>query len=400
MFEKDEVEDFFETVFRLDECDDVTEFLEFAQGKRHDKAEMLTATSQLLTKGRIRSAYILAMLLGKRGQRNLLISIALSVGGLIFRDESEADKGWKYLPSQVRALSMQERKEVYDRHIIPLLSHMWYSVADRPRADYDRVLTFLRLFQSAVPEGFSWQQEMGCKVCEGTALYHFHGDLLERYRVAYYLCQKCGLLASEEPYWLQEAHTADRLPIQDDDFLQRHGAFRDFVALLLRNLFDDKAKFLDYGGGYGLFVRMMRDAGFDFYWQDDVFHNLFAHGCEAVDGDTYGLVTVLDRFQQFVDPVQEVTWIFERSDCLLFTVNLLPDPIPPSNSWEGYRLDGGREIVFYSMESLQALAKRLDLALLSNGVHTHMLSKRSIVSKKIFGGLSCWQAEGREKLFS
>ncbi len=38
--------------------------------------------------------------------------------------------------------------------------------------------------------------------------------------------------------------------------------------------------FLDYAGGYGVFTRLMRDIGFDFYWHDPYTQNLFANGFE------------------------------------------------------------------------------------------------------------------------
>jgi len=36
--------------------------------------------------------------------------------------------------------------------------------------------------------------------------------------------------------------------------------------------------FLDYAAGYGLFVRLMRDAGYNFRWSDLYCQNLFVRG--------------------------------------------------------------------------------------------------------------------------
>ena len=46
-------------------------------------------------------------------------------------------------------------------------------------------------------------------------------------------------------------------------------------------------KFLDYGGGYGILVRLMRDVGYDFYWFDKYSQNIFAKGFECKDKIDY-----------------------------------------------------------------------------------------------------------------
>jgi hypothetical protein len=43
---------------------------------------------------------------------------------------------------------------------------------------------------------------------------------------------------------------------------------RNVTTTLIYFLFNTKGQFLDYGVGYGVFVRLMRDIGFDYYWQD------------------------------------------------------------------------------------------------------------------------------------
>jgi hypothetical protein len=45
-------------------------------------------------------------------------------------------------------------------------------------------------------------------------------------------------------------------------------------------MFDANNRFIDYGGGYGLFVRLMRDAGFDYYWFDKFCDNVLSKGFE------------------------------------------------------------------------------------------------------------------------
>lgn len=401
--EHNETNEFFETLFRLDACDDTHEFLEFVQGKRHDTKDLLSAASQLLNRGRVRSAYILAMLLAKRGQRHLIMSVALSVGGLIFGNSVEEENGLQFLQAQFDALSVEEQQANYDRLVAPVVAHLRLCAIGK--ADNARVTRILQHFKAAVPAAFDWRANV-CKLCGGSAEYCFHAQVMGKHRVAYYLCEQCDFLFTEEPYWLAEAYegivnTQDVDDKDDADGISRTWRMKEFVSMLLRNLFDPKGKFLDYSGSYGLFVRLMRDEGFDFYWQDKHCPNLFARGFEATaitqkegeetkEGEEkYELVTALECFQHFVDPIQELDHIFAQCDAVLFTTRLLPNPVPKAEEWPYYGLESGRHISFYSAKSLRTLAKNKDLTFLSNGTDTHLLAKRPI-SSGVFKGLSRW----------
>ncbi len=52
---------------------------------------------------------------------------------------------------------------------------------------------------------------------------------------------------------------------------------------LILNYFDYTAKFIDYGGGVGVFTRIMRDRGLQFYRQDKYTQNLFAQYFDIAD---------------------------------------------------------------------------------------------------------------------
>ncbi|MEO5353331.1 MAG: class I SAM-dependent methyltransferase [Magnetococcus sp. XQGC-1] len=386
-----EANDFLETVLRLDACEDTREFLDFIQGKRHETQDMLAAMSQLLAKGRVRSSYIIGMLLFKRGQQNLLMSVGLFVGGLIFGNPVEEENGLRHLQSQVDALSDAELQEAHDRLVAPLVNHLW--ACSTAQADSERVLRFLRHFQRAVAEEFDWRPRV-CPLCEGSADYWFHAQLLHKYRVAFYRCDGCDFLCTEEPYWLEEAYAGvvDRRDVDDKDDadgVARALRLKGFVSMLLRNLFDAQAKFLDYEGSYGLFVRLMRDEGFAFYWQDRHCPNLFARGFDRQAEDRYALVTAFECFQHFVNPAAELEHLLEQSDAVLLTTPLLPDPPPRPEDWPHYALEGGRHVSFYSLKSLRKWASSRELTFLSNGTDTHLFARRHI-SNGVFKGLSRW----------
>ena len=89
----------------------------------------------------------------------------------------------------------------------------------------------------------------------------------------------CGYVQTEDPFWLEESYYSS---INDSDtgMMMRNLWHMNVTTTLIYFLFNTKGQFLDYGGGYGVFVRLMRDIGFDYYWQDKYTENLFAQGFE------------------------------------------------------------------------------------------------------------------------
>ena len=68
-------------------------------------------------------------------------------------------------------------------------------------------------------------------------------------------CEHCGFLQTEEPYWLDEAYS-ESINVSDTGYMQRNLMLSEKLTILLALFFDKNAKFLDYGGGYGIFTRL------------------------------------------------------------------------------------------------------------------------------------------------
>ncbi len=120
---------------------------------------------------------------------------------------------------------------------------------------------------------------MKCRLCKSNTEELFEATILGKYNIKYYSCPDCNLLQTENPYWLEEAYNNS---INDTDvgLLDRNIQFAEKIKVLIYYLFERNGKFLDYAGGYGIFTRLMRDIGFDFYWHDPYTENLFAKGFE------------------------------------------------------------------------------------------------------------------------
>ena len=82
-------------------------------------------------------------------------------------------------------------------------------------------------------------------------------------------------------------------------------------------------------GGYGIFTRLMRDIGFDFYWYDPHSINLLARGFETRSKNyKYELVTAFEVFEHFAELIKEIESMLQFSDNILFSTELLPSLIP------------------------------------------------------------------------
>jgi hypothetical protein len=220
---------------------------------------------------------------------------------------------------------------------------------------------------------------MECKICSSETSLFGSAVLLNKHRIQYFRCDSCGFLQTEEPYWFQEAY-CEVIARTDVGLVSRNLTFSQVTQTLISVFFDSDGKFLDYGGGYGLLVRMMRDQGFDFYWHDKWCDNLFAKAFEASEAgtETFELLTAFEVFEHLSHPLDELTEMLRFSKNVLFSTELLPVHAPPLGKWSYYCLEHGQHVSFYTVSSLSALAKRLDVNLYSNGSSLHLFTKKKI----------------------
>ncbi|MEO5351699.1 MAG: hypothetical protein H7835_00550 [Magnetococcus sp. XQGC-1] len=142
-------ESFMDTVLRLDTNESVAELVQCIQSATAPPHELATIALQLLAKERVRPAYILAMLLIKRGFQHLSISLALSIGGLLFNNQTETEKGVAQLSALVDALSAEQQATLRQQILIPNLTPLLNAALER--ADDLALLHVLRVAAGAVP---------------------------------------------------------------------------------------------------------------------------------------------------------------------------------------------------------------------------------------------------------
>jgi predicted O-linked N-acetylglucosamine transferase (SPINDLY family)/glycosyltransferase involved in cell wall biosynthesis len=241
---------------------------------------------------------------------------------------------------------------------------------------------------------------MKCHICNSASQEFSTATLLCKYKVTYFQCTECGFVQTEAPYWLEEAYT-EAIAGSDVGIIRRNLMFSEITGNIILNCFRHEAKFLDYGGGYGLLVRMMRDLGFDYYWQDKFCKNFFAKGLEADERPdlSYELVSAFEVFEHLTQPTDEVSQMLRFSKNILFSTELLPVNNPKPTEWWYYSLHEGQHISIYTYKSLLKLAERFNLNLYSNGSSLHLLTQKEI-SSNFFQKLCLYKPPsiGRESL--
>lgn len=163
-----------------------------------------------------------------------------------------------------------------------------------------------------------------CKVCGSVSEYFDSAYVLNKYNVSYYICSNCGFIQTEDPYWLSEAYS-DEIADSDIGILSRNVFLVEKSKAILSYCLNNNYKsILDYGGGYGIYTRMMRDDGFNVEWYDKYAENIFAKGFEK-SVEHYDIITAFELFEYFDDPVKEISDIFRYGDKLLFSTEIIPN---------------------------------------------------------------------------
>ena len=219
---------------------------------------------------------------------------------------------------------------------------------------------------------------MECKICSANASIFSETKILNKYDIKYYQCYSCGFIQTEEPYWLEESYS-EVINRSDIGLLSRNIELVKITKVLISFFFDRNAKFIDYGAGYGVFVRLMRDNGIKFYWKDAYCENLFAKDFEAIKSDEkYQALTAYEVFEHLVNPKEEIEKMLLYSDSILFSTYLLPPNNPKPGEWWYYAVDHGQHVSIYTKKSIGIIAQKYGLNFYSNGKNIHLLTKKKI----------------------
>ena len=216
---------------------------------------------------------------------------------------------------------------------------------------------------------------MNCRLCNSLISNQFSEAELLGHKIKYFECAQCEYVQTEEPFWLDEAY-ASSINKSDTGIMERNLSNVRIVLATLTLMRKRTEKVVDYAGGHGFLVRLLRDKGIEALWSDRYSENLVARGFEyEKENASVVLVTAFEAFEHFVNPIDEMEKLLSISSNILLTTTLVPHPTPTPSDWWYYGLDHGQHIGFFRFNTLEHLAKEFHLNLISDGQSTHFFSK-------------------------
>lgn len=219
---------------------------------------------------------------------------------------------------------------------------------------------------------------MNCKLCGSDTSPFGELIVLAHHHARYRRCVACGYVFVEDPDWLAEAYADHAIAALDTGIVVRNLWLVDAVDALLRWRYRQVRTALDYGAGSGLFVRLMRDRGYDFRWADPHCENLFALGFEAEPRQRFDLATCFEVFEHLPDPLAVFEDLTRRAPTLLFSTELLPETNNRPGEWHYYAPETGQHIGFFTATSLQQVARRLGRHFATDGRMLHAFSSKPL----------------------
>jgi hypothetical protein len=210
-----------------------------------------------------------------------------------------------------------------------------------------------------------------CIICATPQQFAFTSTALKKYPFEAMICPHCGFLQVQNSHWLAEAY-GDAIAACDTGLVARNLLLAERLLPLIFHLFGANGHFVDFAGGTGLLVRLMRDAGYDFYWSDPYCVNIHARGLEFKEELKYTGVTAFEVLEHLVDPISFVDDAMQKTnaEAFFFTTELFSGLPPNPDEWWYYAFDAGQHISFYQTNTLEVMAKKLDMSFISNaGIH-------------------------------
>lgn len=221
-------------------------------------------------------------------------------------------------------------------------------------------------------------ERLSCPVCERVSAHFGTGLVLGTYEAEYRRCLRCGAVFAADPHWLAESYE-ESIAESDIGLVARNLRTSRVTIRVLRVLFRHARSFLDFGAGNGMFVRMMRDAGYAFRYYDPYGPNIFAKGLESRldDESHFDVGTAFEVLEHLCRPVDELGPLVGSCDAIMATTLVLPEPPPRLDAWWYYALESGQHVILYTERSLDELASRLGLVR-SSAADFHVFSRKRI----------------------
>lgn len=219
---------------------------------------------------------------------------------------------------------------------------------------------------------------MNCKICQSETSDFGEAILMGRHTACYRRCGDCGFIFASDPYWLDEAYSS-AITCSDIGTVSRTESCSLATKAVIDLFYHSTSSFLDYGAGYGMFVRRMRDLGYNFSAYDVHCRNMFAEefALERLDGKHFDLTTAFEVLEHLEEPMDLIGKIFAHTDNLLVTTEIVPEPAPRLSNWWYFAPEHGQHISFYTRKTLSIIAAKWNRSFYSNN-NLHLFSLKPV----------------------
>lgn len=232
--------------------------------------------------------------------------------------------------------------------------------------------------------------KFSCKICNHKA-FNQENDfkILKKFKTNLLICKNCGFQQfSNIGSWIDLAYS-DAIASTDTGIVRRCILNSEFISSYL-TFNKNNHNILDWGTGSGLFVRLMRDKGWNAFGYEPIAVPLLSHPFTYNSLDNieknlnYKLITAFEVMEHIEDPLTFLKKVFNLTDTLIFSTLLVQENF--DKEWWYYSTETGQHISFYTKQSIKYIADLFNcfyFSAMGNSLHILTKSRRNYLIFKI-----------------
>jgi len=184
-------------------------------------------------------------------------------------------------------------------------------------------------------------------------------------------------LQSEEPYWLNEAYE-DAISGYDTGAIHRN-LITQAAVFTVTKILRISGRIIDFGGGFGVLCRLLRDIGLDAYvcdkFADPVFARTFSLELADAKRVPPAMLTAFEVLEHFSNPSEDIAELLSIRPAV-FLASTIPYNGEGADWWY-IGQSSGQHVFFYSSKALRMTAEKYGYSLYSFG-DLHLFTKEKL----------------------